>query len=492
MNTEQDIKQSTIGFLKQYYKFRPRLMDSDNPLYDLNQAQTSAQLAENQQIHGTIARMDMMTDSGIMADGFIQFQTEQGNTFTATFEATALESDAEVRFRLYRARLFWDALASAALLTAFALCLVFITKKDWLWSLNGGLLFTYILLIFLIINILHRKLLTTLPRYRRIFAIEQFKQYFADEQWISISHDLFENPEDEYMLELKKQCVKNGFGLIIVDKDLDPQLYITPAREVILKNRKSFTFFNRLTGSPVAQKVKSWQDRTSAKLRLREELETYLQRFQTPFYLQMIVTGLASIIVIAIFFNHIYDTPKQYVDERYTAEENMLKWRKENRKEKNTDEWKNVPKDAREINNAKDQKNWTDIAANEPMPANVEDEFSQKGIGQDGLYLTAEDGKIQYLECSRLDLETANIVIKESQHPNLISAQRRINFLKKSGIQANCIWLGCFSRSTLEYVVFLDLIFKDKKQAILKSQEFYKRLKTNGLDTREMEVLQLN
>ena len=52
------------------------------------------------------------------------------------------------------------------------------------------------------------------PRYRYIYAVEQFKKYHADEQWVAIGEDVFENPNDKYLKELKKQCVYNGFGLI--------------------------------------------------------------------------------------------------------------------------------------------------------------------------------------------------------------------------------------------------------------------------------------
>jgi hypothetical protein len=490
MITESDVKQTTIVFLKQYYKFRPHLSDLDNPLYDLEQAD-GVPASKGFSNRTTEARLDMMTDSGIMADGYLQFVGEDGQPFTATFEASAQDSDGEVRFRVHKKRLFWDAVSSSSMAVALFLCYFFLKQKQWLWSINGGILLLYLVAIFFIVNILHRKLLSWLPRYRRIFAIEQFKQYFVNEQWVSIAHDIFEHPEDEAMKELKKQCVENGFGLVVVDDDLKSHLHLTPAREVILKNRKSLAFFDKLSGIPIAQKVGMWQEKTINVALGKLELEKILSRFQTPFYMQMIVTTLASVVGITIFFKHINDTDKKYLDERTIVSDLNTTWKKENRKE-DAREWRNVPQDAKPFNKEKDKKGWMDQAANEPMPANSEDEFTQKGIGTDGLYLTDKDGGIQFIECGRLELDGSNIVIKESTHPNLLSAQRRMNILKKSGIHANCVWMGCFTKSSLEYVVFLDLIFKDQKIAIVASQNYYKVLRNSGLDTRGLEVINLN
>ena len=60
-----------------------------------------------------------------------------------------------------------------------------------------------------------------MPRYRSIFAIEQFKQYYADEQWVAIGKDTFSEEEDHFFQELKKQCVYNGFGLLSMDDEFD-------------------------------------------------------------------------------------------------------------------------------------------------------------------------------------------------------------------------------------------------------------------------------
>ncbi len=490
MISESDVKQTTIVFLKQYYKFRPHLSDLDNPLYDLEQTDGTL-TSKSFSNRTTDARLDMMTDTGIMADGYLQFLGEDGKPFTATFEASAQDSDGEVRFRLHQKRLFWDAVASSSMVVALFLCYCFLKYKQWLWSLNGGILLVYLVLIFFIVNILHRKLLSWLPRYRRIFAIEQFKQYFVNEQWISIAYDIFEHPEDEPMKELKKQCVENGFGLVVVDEDLKTHLHLTPAREVILKNRKSLAFFDKLSGVPIAQKVGMWHEKTINVALGKLELEKILNRFQTPFYMQIILTTLASIIGISIFFKHINDTDKKYLDDRTIVNDLNTTWKKENRKE-DAREWTNVPKDAKPFNKEKEKKGWLDVAASEPMPANADDEFIQKGIGTDGLYLTSKEGQIEFIECGRLELNVSNIVIKESVHPNLLSAQRRMNILKKSGINANCVWMGCFTKASLEYVVFLDLLFKDQKSAIVASQAYYKMLRNSGLDTRGLEVISLN
>ena len=94
-------------------------------------------------------------------------------------------------------------------------------------------------------------------RFRYIYAVEQFKRYHADEQWIAFADDVFDSPEDKYLVELKKQCIKNGFGLLSVSQNLNSQLLITPTRDEIFdKRRVSLTGFdNGMLGKLKVNKV---------------------------------------------------------------------------------------------------------------------------------------------------------------------------------------------------------------------------------------------
>jgi len=67
-------------------------------------------------------------------------------------------------------------------------------------------------------------------KYRYIYAIQQFKQYAADEQWIAIAEDVFPSPIDPYLLELRQQCVFSGFGLAIVAEHAETRVLCAPTR----------------------------------------------------------------------------------------------------------------------------------------------------------------------------------------------------------------------------------------------------------------------
>ncbi|MDO8367853.1 MAG: hypothetical protein Q7T20_13715, partial [Saprospiraceae bacterium] len=82
--------------------------------------------------------------------------------------------------------------------------------------------------------------------YRYIFAIQQFKQYFADEQWVAIAEDVFPSPIDPYLLELRNQCVYNGIGLAIVPLEGMVRKVIDPSRLGIFgKDRKMTQWVTR-------------------------------------------------------------------------------------------------------------------------------------------------------------------------------------------------------------------------------------------------------
>ncbi len=422
----------------------------------------------------TVAHTDMLASNGVYADGHLSFPDEQGRQFIATFEATSANTGFEVRFRTERNLLYWDALGVSALLTAFLFSFLFGYKLDFLKKLGGAEILFSLLAIFLIINILYRKFILKLPRYRSIFAIERFKQYYADEQWIALGEDVFPEGEDEHLKELKKQCVFNGFGLLTVNHEGEIQLHITPAREVVYgKKRKKVPFVSALLENQVAQKAVSWTQGVGERLPITEST---LLRYHRPFYRQIVMCGLSAVLTIAVFYRYIQLTTEKEVvsleDERALINDDSVRY----------PEPSDLPDSLHVQPFNEKTKTYADVS-NEPQPALTQEEFQAKSGGEDGVYLSA-NGELNYYDCARLNLEGNNFIIRESVQPDLKTAQRHIAYLRQYGIEANCVWRGCFSRANLDYVVFLDLIYENKKSVQTKLDGFRQNLAAKGVDSK--------
>ena len=115
---------------------------------------------------------------------------------------------------------------------AFILTILQLMQIGWLGS------FSLILGVFGVTFLAYQYLFQWIKRYRYIYAVEQFKRYHADEQWIAIGEDVFDEPTDPYLKELKDQCVINGFGLMMIDDNLDTHLLITPSRIEVFGEKK--------------------------------------------------------------------------------------------------------------------------------------------------------------------------------------------------------------------------------------------------------------
>mgnify|MGYP007059414263 FL=1 len=184
--TENNIKRAALSFLKSYYRYRPRAGDTQSSI-------------------------DMRGEGGIIADGFLSFQKEDGQNFLATFEATSYNTKNEVIYKVERDLLFLDSFTFALLGTAAFFTYAYIkdiltVKEIGLWAtvgINLGLAVALFLF--------YRIIFSPWNRYRYIYAVEQFKKYHADEQWIALGEDVFANPEDPFLEELRKQCIQNGF-----------------------------------------------------------------------------------------------------------------------------------------------------------------------------------------------------------------------------------------------------------------------------------------
>ncbi|MCC6726298.1 MAG: hypothetical protein IT258_17455, partial [Saprospiraceae bacterium] len=218
--TENIIKKVALRFFRHYYKFRLRF--EDQPV---------------------TAKYDLEGVGGIVADGYYSFKKPDGKLFTATFEATSRESKDEVVYKPDQRVLLWDGLA---VMSIVMVSLAFYNLRSPIHALDNTRFGERAILLFLIglfVWMLFVLIARNFRRYRYIYAVEQFKKYFADEQWIALATDVFENKEDKYLAELKSQCVHNGIGLLTIDRNLDPKILITPSRHDIFAGKRQVVDF---------------------------------------------------------------------------------------------------------------------------------------------------------------------------------------------------------------------------------------------------------
>jgi hypothetical protein len=221
--SEDEVKRRFMPFLRDFYKNR----------YEPITNSVSQEL-------------DNVSKEGWVADGKISFRKADGTPFVCTFEATSRDKVEEVKYRLNTHYFLWDCAAFSLVAAAFAYVFFFETDLVWLVELkaigNIGLLCGTGIIGFFGWYFL----MQSWRKYRYIFAIQQFKQYFADEQWVAIAEDVFPAPNDPYLLELRNQCVYHGIGLAIVPHEGLVRKVIDPSRLGIFgKDRKMTQWLTR-------------------------------------------------------------------------------------------------------------------------------------------------------------------------------------------------------------------------------------------------------
>jgi hypothetical protein len=205
--TEQEVKQRFIPFLRDFYRQRYE------PVYG-----------------SEAVSLDNVSSGGVVADGKMSFRKSDGSPFVCTYEATSLDRAEEVKYMLNVSYFIWDCIAFGTMFTAAFYVFFYGTRRPWLYSLqwtgNLGLLIGLFIIGFFGWYFTMQKW----RKYRYIHAIGQFKQYFADEQWVALAEDVFPSPVDPYLIELREQCVYHGFGLAIVSATQNVRILVAPSR----------------------------------------------------------------------------------------------------------------------------------------------------------------------------------------------------------------------------------------------------------------------
>ncbi|MEO1628740.1 MAG: hypothetical protein AAFV25_26565, partial [Bacteroidota bacterium] len=341
----------------------------------------------------------------------------------------------------------------------------------------------------------------SLRRYRYIYAIEQFKKYHADEQWVAIGEDVFANENDFFYRELKDQCVYNGFGLITVSQDENPQMLITPSRQELFKRKRQLhDFLSQSSGSravQIASGIKKRYDNWMTRLFVKQnDNRKNLLRYQKTYHNQIILSAIALGLISAIYFEELKDTAVEYVDEEGYVEqmETLKKTAKGEASVKPPDRLiSELDEEYDSLKGAYDLQEDADLLSPTDGPPGA--------VDQEDLYAAPEepstsqqlaailDGEYVVYDCERFFNFDQNIfIVQEGLYNDLSLAKRRMGTYARRGFQANLIWLGCFSKAESGYAVFFDLMYEQKAEARKAARGLRQSLKRQSLTPQSFAI----
>lgn len=454
--SEQDIKEITLSFLKGYYRGRERIGETE-------------------------LSSDVRGAGGIIADGHLSFPQPGGTWFVATFEATSFDTRMEVRFTQRRNLLFWDAVVfaiwGAAVWAAFNLVFHLAPMKKYGPHLPVVITVSVFTMLFFVFHLAA----AYWRRYRHIYAVEQFKQYYANEQWISVAKDVFYDSQDTYYEELRRQCIFFGFGLVMIDKNRRPQIHLTPARVDMFSGKRRAVLL--LTENQLMNRIRTFADQKwirdfQGKLtRVFSSADPeFLKRFGGKYPKHWGAVAGALLLILFLWYEEYKPLIPRTVDEKLYAEEVVQQARK-------------FPKDPPGY--------AIDTPLFHPAPFLddrisyldewLEDRLAEKAAlrqrprnamgSQDGEHITLYD-------CARFrNFTGVKFILMDAPYPDFDAALLRIEQLQAQGIQAGAFWLGCFDTRTGEYVVFLGPIFNNQREALQRAQQLeWLRRDSSGKD----------
>lgn len=232
--TEQQIRGLAINFLRFHYKLRPRYAGGGTRIVDRPHYY-----------------------KGVLIDARLAYQRPDRTFFTATIEATSVDQQQEILYVVNYFRVVVHALVLTLLIgaiTIWALTLLpaysfdgetaaIVDEGIWagsrvqgfnLWRAFGrpavySVLVSGFLLTFGLIGVL----LSRWRVYRYIYAVDQFKHFFADAQWVAYDERIFDEKSRRrrrQYRELHRQCVRWGFGLLAVEEDRVVRIVIAPSQ----------------------------------------------------------------------------------------------------------------------------------------------------------------------------------------------------------------------------------------------------------------------
>lgn len=462
--TENIIKKVALRFFRHYYKFRLRY--EDQPV---------------------IAKYDLEGVGGIVADGYYSFKKPDGKPFTATFEATSKASKDEVIFRSDNRILCWDGVA----VTGFVMVLLaFFNYQNQFHALDNTKLAERIALLLLaggLVFCTFYLVARNFRRYRYIYAVEQFKKYFADEQWIALGSDVFEDKNDKYLRELKNQCVFNGIGLLTVDTNLDPKILITPSRHDIFAGKRQRVEFQSQKQLRELEKRGSI-DLVPNFLRGRKKEKSVLRHRKSTNTQVAILTG--SLALLAIIFTKELENPDFRLVDKQEFTENIAKSKSNNLGEPEAylPDSSSMPKRKKSKTN---ESFWTLQNPKETTAVPAESTLAESTLRSVGTSdeLTAKGGGEIVYDCSRFyNFDGKKYIVEVGEISDYKVATATVQSIRSKEIFAAALLKSCFTEDNKGFIVYAGEIYNTAGEASKSMDSWVNQKKLTKSDVRNWKI----
>lgn len=422
--------------------------------------------------------VDMRGDGGIIADGWLTFPLPDGTWFVATVETTTAEMGKELRYVPPFRKISGDAFAISSLIVATAFWWYYLSDPMLFFAQAqvkmAGWLFGAILTgILLYLLLFHQS-----RRYRYIYAIEQFKQYQANQQWIAMTDDVFPDPEDKYLIELKNQCMRNGIGLIQIREPDQVSLLISPAalpvtpkkrrtiRWVSLQDLAEKASFSRWSGSIPGHKLSAY---------LMEGTNALLMRFGNNIHVQLVVGLCAISSLLGIFAFENLKSPVNKVNEKAYVRQlqaTLHKFRPESTAMDSVVTSWVLPVYA-------DMLPYLDARADD-IPSWSVPGFLLEQPNKE--WLSQANNDFPYYNCNQFARQTeVRYLLQLDQYFPLDFALKQAQRLNAVNIKVNCYWLGCFSERTSDFFLVSAQSYTSRKNAEKAQRQLQQSLKAKKL-----------
>jgi hypothetical protein len=451
--SDKELAKMTLGFLKSYYKYRER--DGD-----------------------TQVRLDVKSESGIIADGYLTFPLDkkENKNFVATLEATDYWHREELRYHHTRDLLMVDAVTSAFILAVIFLGYFYFKGIISIFHLG---LWSSIFTLFIAVALTAGIMLAFLwpnPRYRYIYAIEQFKKYYVDDQWIGFTFDVFPNYQDKYYLELRRQCIRYGIGLIEIDSRKKVKILLAPARQDAIENNRNLIEFKRITAlsKTIQQSVSvlPFPIRRNGKGFFAWQAD--LLRFQRTYNNQIAIISTCLLLIGALIFTELQKAPINYVDEaEYVKKQSNLMQQLEKEQSIGLYYFK--------IDSGVFVRE-TEHYMSPYIVYDVEQEPIVLAPVEQSMVATFSGGIFENIPCEQYSrLSEGRYIIFFTSYYKLDEAKKNAITLREANIPANVAWAECFFEDRPFYLVFYDNFFVSPERAEERVRSLAAELKAQQL-----------
>lgn len=487
------------------------------------------------------ARYDVEYGKDIIADVYIAYPDRDGELFEATVEATSHQKKEEVCYDVQTKLLRWDA-AAFSIVSASALFLLLYWRGDYqLDSLQGFVLFLLFVLLtgigILLFEWICKTWFTALDRYHYIYAVEQFKRYFVNEQWIAIGTDVFvdetvgeeeiaEGSNSPELLELKDQCIKNGIGLIEVKEDLTPVILMTPERRESSDNKARLPSLEKytkkstqlaLTATPRGIRYQYLKRKRKLRKQLRKvgisRNNQKLNRFKRTYYIQIAICLIPIAMLTTLYAIDFAEKPYQELDsEAILLPQNnpsapVALMDNDMRELDSMDrlhvqaftdlqyDYLELPDDQPDYTlkkqTVKKRRFFFDTDDFEPerrITTNPDTLYPMLNVPI-GFFFTDQGVVRDSMNCAEyLRTDSATYFIQQSIQPDWETAMQQVDTLATKGIAAHLLHARCLPVSLDDYIVFLGAPMRNREAAFSQALDFRQTLRQFDFSVLEFGV----